>query len=154
MPGLIDSAGISDDAKWQIAIAIERTLLYTHQNILGSQPSNDRKDAHMPKYMIQASYTPEGLQGLAKDKASGRKAAVQAAMKSIKGKVESMYFTFGADDVVIIADLPDNVAAAAVSLSAGATGLVNLRTTPLLTVDEVDKALELPSKYRAPGAGK
>jgi hypothetical protein len=35
----------------------------------------------MPKYMIQASYTSAGLQGLAKDKASGRKAAVQAAMK-------------------------------------------------------------------------
>ncbi len=108
----------------------------------------------MPKYLIQASYTPEGLQGLAKDTASGRKAAVQAAIKSIKGKVESMYFTFGADDVVIIADLPDNVAAAAVSLSAGASGLVNLRTTPLLTVEEVDQALALPSRYRAPGAGK
>ena len=105
----------------------------------------------MPKYLIQGSYTPEGLKGLAKDKASGRKAAVQAAMKSLKGKVESLYFTFGSDDVVVIVDAPDNIAAAAMSLSVGSTGLVNIRTTPLLTVEEVDQALALPSKYRAPG---
>jgi uncharacterized protein with GYD domain len=108
----------------------------------------------MPKYLIQASYTPEGLKGLAKDTASGRKAAVQTAMKALKGKLESMYFTFGADDVMLIVDAPDNVAAAAVSLTAGATGLVRVRTTPLLTVDEVDQALALPSKYRAPGEDK
>lgn len=106
----------------------------------------------MPKYLIQASYSPEGLQGLAKDKASGRKAAVQAATKALHGKVESFYFTFGSDDVVLIVDAPDNVAAAALSLSASSTGLVHLRTTPLMTVDEVDQALALPSKYRAPGA--
>lgn len=105
----------------------------------------------MPKYMIQASYTPDGLKGLAKDKASGRKAAVQAAMKNVKGKVESFYFAFGADDVVVIAEAPDNIAAAAVALAVGATGLVKIRTTPLMTVDEIDQALALPLKYRAPG---
>ena len=108
----------------------------------------------MPKYLIQASYTAEGLKGLAKDKASGRRAAVQAAMKQIKGKVESFYFAFGSDDVVVIVEAPDNIAAAALSLSVGSTGLVNIRTTPLLTVEEVDQALSLPSKYRAPGEGK
>lgn len=105
----------------------------------------------MPKYLIQGRYTPEGLKGLAKDKASGRKAAVQAAMKTLKGRVESLYFTFGSDDVVVIVEAPDNIAAAALSLSVGSTGLVNIRTTPLLTVEEVDQALALPSKYRGPG---
>jgi uncharacterized protein with GYD domain len=105
----------------------------------------------MPKYLIQGRYTPEGLKGLAKDKASGRKAAVQAAMKNIKGKVESLYFALGADDVVVIVEAPDNIAAAALSLAVGSSGLVGVRTTPLLTVDEVDQALALPSKYRAPG---
>lgn len=105
----------------------------------------------MPKYLIQGRYTPEGLKGLAKDKASGRKTAVQAAMKSIKGKLETLYFALGADDVVLIVDAPDNIAAAALSLTVGSAGLVSVRTTPLLTVDEVDQALELPSKYRAPG---
>jgi uncharacterized protein with GYD domain len=106
----------------------------------------------MPKYLIQASYTPEGLNGLAKDKASGRKAAVQAAMKAIHGKVESFYFAFGSDDAVLIVDAPDNISAASISFAASATGLVRLRTTPLLTADEMDQAMALPSKYRAPGA--
>jgi uncharacterized protein with GYD domain len=105
----------------------------------------------MPKYLIQGNYTPEGLNGLAKDKASGRKAAVQAAMKNLKGKVESFYFALGSDDVVLIVEAPDNIAVVALSLSVGSTGLVDIRTTPLLTVEEVDRALALPSKYRAPG---
>ncbi len=108
----------------------------------------------MPKYLIQASYTADGLKGLAKDKASGRKAAVQAAMKQIKGKLESFYFAFGSDDVVLIVEAPDNIAAAALSLATGSTGLVRIKTTPLLTIDEVDQALALPSKYRAPGEDK
>ena len=108
----------------------------------------------MPKYLIQGHYTPEGVKGLMKDKASGRKAAVQAAMKSVKGKVESLYFALGYDDVVVIVDAPDNVAAAALSISVGSTGLINIRTTPLLTVEEVDQALAIPLKFRAPGQEK
>ncbi len=108
----------------------------------------------MAKYLIQASYTAEGLKGLAKDTASGRKAAVQAAMKAVKGKVECMYYTFGADDVMLVVDAPDNVTAAAIALSVSSTGLVRARTTPLLTVEETDAALALPSKYRAPGTDR
>lgn len=106
----------------------------------------------MPKYLIQASYTSAGLQGLAKDKAVGRKAAVQAALKSVKGKLDCMYFAFGADDAILIVDVPDAISAAAISLVASSSGLVHTRTTPLLTVDDVDQALALPTKYRAPGS--
>ena len=105
----------------------------------------------MPKYLIQASYTSEGLQGLVSDSASGRRADVQAAIDSLGGKVESFYYAFGSDDVVIILDLPNNVVAAAVSLTTSASGAVRTRTTPLLTVEEVDKALEVKLRYRAPG---
>ena len=106
----------------------------------------------MAKFLIQASYTTEGLKGLMKDKASGRRAAVEAAAKSLGGSVESCYFTFGADDVMVIIDVPDNATAAAMSLTAAASGAVRIRTTPLLTVDEVDKALGMKATYRAPGA--
>lgn len=105
----------------------------------------------MPKYLIQASYTAEGIQGLLKDTASGRKAAVQSAVKALGGKVEAFYYAFGKDDAVIILDLPDNVAAAAVGLTTSASGAVRTRTTPLLTVEEVDQALKVQMKYRAPG---
>jgi uncharacterized protein with GYD domain len=105
----------------------------------------------MPKYLVQASYTAEGIQGLMKDSASGRQADVQAAVKWLGGKVEAFYYAFGSDDVVIIMDLPNNVAAIAVALSSSSTGLVRVRTTALLTVEEVDKALEIKTQYRAPG---
>jgi len=79
---------------------------------------------------------------------------VQTAMKSLKGKLESMHFALGSDDVVLIVDAPDNTAIAALSLSVGQTGLVRVRTTPLLTVEEADQALAMSTKYRAPGQGK
>lgn len=45
------------------------------------------------------------------DSASGRRADVQSAVKALGGKVEAFYYAFGADDVLIILDLPDNLAA-------------------------------------------
>jgi uncharacterized protein with GYD domain len=106
----------------------------------------------MPKYLCSAGYSAEGLQGLVRDTASGRKAAVQKAIKALGGKLEAFYYSFGDDDVVLIVDLPDNTAAAALAVTVGATGLVQLRTTALLTVEEMDKAIKIKSKYRAPGA--
>jgi uncharacterized protein with GYD domain len=105
----------------------------------------------MPKYLIQASYTMEGIQGLVGDSASGRRADVQAAVKAVGGKVEAFYYAFGPDDVIVIVDLPDNITAAAVGLNTTGTGMVRVRMTPLLTVEEVDKALEIKMRYRAPG---
>ena len=105
----------------------------------------------MPKYLIQASYTTEGIQGLVRDSASGRRADVQSAVKALGGTVEAFYYAFGADDVLIILDLPDNVSAAALGLTTSGSGAVRVRTTPLLTVEDVDKALEIEMQYRAPG---
>ena len=107
----------------------------------------------MPKFLCEVRYGPEGLQGLHKDGAATRKAVVQKAIKSLGGKLESFYFTFGERDLVLIADLPDNVTAAALSMTVGETGMVHLNTTPMLTVEEVDKAIKAKKlKYTAPGA--
>jgi len=105
----------------------------------------------MAKFLTQASYTSEGLRGLAKDTASGRKAAIIKGVEGLGGKVEACYYAFGADDVVVVTDFPDNVSAAALALAVGSTGLVDIRTTPLLTVEEVDQALKKSVAYRAPG---
>ena len=112
---------------------------------------NVRGDCPLPKYLIQARYTSEGIQGLVKDSASGRRADVQAAVGALGGKVEAFYYTFGDDDVVAILDLPDNTKAAALALSISGSSAVRVRTTPLLTVEDVDQALEIRMKYRAPG---
>jgi uncharacterized protein with GYD domain len=110
------------------------------------------KERTMSKYLVEAAYTADGLRGLQKDKASGRKQAVTKVVESLEGKVDSLYFAFGEYDVVIIADLPDAISAAALSLAVSATGLVRTKTTALLTVEETDRALAKKVSYRAPGA--
>ena len=94
----------------------------------------------------------EGLQGLIREKASGRRAAITKAIETIGGKVEAVYYTFGDYDCFVIADAPDNVAAAAVSIKVSAAGLLRARVTPLLTVDETDQAVQRTIEYRPPGA--
>src|ERR1051325_4937738 len=90
----------------------------------------------MAKYLFHASYSPEGIKGLQRDEGSGRRQAVQQLLESCGGKLECMYYALGEDDVVIIADLPDNVAASALSLTVSASGLVRVRTTALMTIEE------------------
>jgi uncharacterized protein with GYD domain len=105
----------------------------------------------MPKYLISASYSAEGLKGLQKDKASGRRRAVTAAIEGLGGKLEAVYYALGKDDVYLIADLPDNATAAALGIAASASGLVHTRTVALLSVEEVDGALAKSVSYRPPG---
>ena len=76
---------------------------------------------------------------------------MQAAVTALGGKVEAFYYAFGEGDAIIIVDLPTNVKAAALALSTSGSGAVRVRTTPLLTVEEVDQALEINTHYRAPG---
>ncbi|WP_411093264.1 GYD domain-containing protein [Streptomyces sp. 049-1] len=106
----------------------------------------------MPKYLIQATYTHEGTQGLLKEGASGRRAAVEQVVTGLGGRVESMYFAFGEHDVVIIVDFPDPISMAAVSLTVKASGALHTRATPLLTLDEIDEAARRQVAFRAPGA--
>jgi uncharacterized protein with GYD domain len=54
--------------------------------------------------------------------------------------------------VYTICELPDNKAAAAVSLTVGASGAVNSKTVVLLAPEEVDRAARETVDFRAPGA--
>ncbi len=105
----------------------------------------------MAKYLVLGSYTSEGLNGLKKDKASGRREATRQAVESLGGRIEAYYYAFGEHDTVCIFDFPDNSAAAAFSGAVSMAGLIRTQTIPLLTVEEVDKALGTDVSYRAPG---
>jgi uncharacterized protein with GYD domain len=105
----------------------------------------------MPKYLLKASYTAAGAKALAGDSATGRKAAIARAAKSLGGKLESFYYALGETDVFLIMDLPDNGAAARLALTVGSTGVATIATIPLLTVEELDKALRRKVAYRPPG---
>jgi uncharacterized protein with GYD domain len=105
----------------------------------------------MPKFLIEASYTAEGLKGLQKDKASGRTTAIKNALKAADGKLECVYWCLGDRDVILIADLPDTMAACALATTVSASGLVRTRTTTLLSAEEVDKAFATHISYHPPG---
>ncbi len=105
----------------------------------------------MAKYLFQAKYTADGIKGLEKDKASGRKTALSHAVEALGGKLEAFYFAFGEHDWILLADLPDTASATAFSLAVSGSGLLRTTTTPLLTVEEQDKALKKKISFQAPG---
>ena len=105
----------------------------------------------MPKYLITGSYTIEGVKGLMRDGGSGRHKAVANMMSKLSGKLEALYFAFGENDVYAIVDAPDNQTATAFALAVNQSGAVNIRTTVLLTPEEVDEAIKKQVDYRPPG---
>jgi uncharacterized protein with GYD domain len=105
----------------------------------------------MAKYLVQASYTAEGLKGLLKDGGSKRRESIEKLAGSVGGKLESVYYAFGKHDVIAIVDLPDNVSAAAVSMAIGASGAVTNTMTVLVTPEEIDAAVKKSPAYTPPG---
>jgi uncharacterized protein with GYD domain len=106
----------------------------------------------MPKYLWQVSYTTEGAIGLAAEGGTGRRAAIEEMLNSVGGTLEAFYYAFGSDDLIVIADVPDNVSVAALSLRTATGGAARSRTTVLLTPEEVDEAARRTVEYRPPGA--
>src|ERR1043166_7289585 len=92
----------------------------------------NHQEETMPKFLVEASYTAEGLKGLQKDKAEGRTNALKNALRWVDGQLECIYWCLGEKDVVLIADLPNIGAAAALASTACASGLVRTKTTQLL----------------------
>lgn len=108
----------------------------------------------MAKYLIEAGYSHEGLKGVLKDGGTGRRNAVETAVKALGGRVEAFYFGFGESDVYAIVDAPDNVSVAAFALAVGATGIAgHYKTIALLTPEEIDQAAKKAAgaSYRPPG---
>ena len=106
----------------------------------------------MPKYLMKASFTTEGMRGVLKDGGSARRTAVEQSAASIGGKVEAFYFAFGAADTYTIIDLPSNADMAALAGNVAASGAVKIETIVLLTPQEIDAAVSKKVSYRAPGA--
>ena len=106
----------------------------------------------MAKFLFTANYTTQRTDGLLKEGAAARCEQITKAVKSLGGKLEVIYYAFGDFDVLLIVDFPDASSAAAFSLNANKTGAMRLKTTPLLTVGEIDEAATKTVRYRPPGA--
>jgi uncharacterized protein with GYD domain len=105
----------------------------------------------MPKYLIQASYTAEGLQGALSEGFQSRMDTVTAMIEGSGGTVEAFYFAYGEHDVIGIVDGPEE-AALALSLVVNASGAVELSTTPLVSIEQMDAARAQLPDFRPPGA--
>ena len=105
----------------------------------------------MPTYLWQASYTSEGTKGVLKEGGTKRKAQVEQLTKQAGGKLLAFYYAFGDADVIGISEYPDTASALALSLTVNASGAVQLKTTLLISPEEVDAATKKQITYRAPG---
>jgi uncharacterized protein with GYD domain len=105
----------------------------------------------MPKFLFEASYTPDGIKGIQGEGGTGRRDAVAQVAQSVGGQLESFYFAFGESDAYVVVDLPDNESAAAVALTVNSVSAVSVKTVVLLTPEEVDAAAKRSVEYRPPG---
>ena len=105
----------------------------------------------MPKYLVQGNYVGEGAKGLLKEGGSARRTAVEKLAASMGGTLESVYYAFGETDIYMIMDMPDNASMTACALVANASGVVRVKTTVLMTPEEVDEAAKKTPDYRPPG---
>lgn len=105
----------------------------------------------MPKYLFQANYVGEGVKGLLKEGGTSRYAVVEKMAKSLGGTLETFYYAFGETDAYVIIELPDNATAAALALTVSSSGNATVKTTVLMTPEEVDQAGKKTPSYRPPG---
>ncbi len=105
----------------------------------------------MAKFMIEATYNAEGTKGLLKEGGSSRRAAVKKAIEDLGGTLEGFYFAFGDSDAIVICDVPDVISGLAIAMAVDASGEVHVKTTPLISPEEVDAACHKAVHYRAPG---
>ena len=93
----------------------------------------------MPKYLLQVSYTIDGVKGLRKEGGTSRRTAAEQLVKSLGGSIEAFYYAFGDNDAVCIVDMPDHASMSAAALAIAASGAVTGKTTVLITPEEVAK---------------
>lgn len=106
----------------------------------------------MRSYLLQATYTAESWAALVANP-HDRTEAVRNSVMALGGSLTGMWLAFGDTDVVAVLQMPDDVAAAGVSMAISAGGAVtSVRTTPLLTLEEGVAAMRKASStgYRPP----
>ena len=95
----------------------------------------------MAKYLIQAGYSQDGIKGVVKDGGTGRRTAVEAAIKALGGRLEAFYFGFSESDIYAILGKQASIAAIAGYLvgAAMAYGMAPL-------VSKIDLKLIIPNE--------
>jgi uncharacterized protein with GYD domain len=107
----------------------------------------------MSRYLIKASYSPEGIKGVLAKGGTARVDAIAKLAAGVGGSLESCYFAFGSHDVYAVVDAPSHEAMAAVAATVTSSGaLSDYETVVLLTADQIDAASRLSVDYTPPGS--
>lgn len=91
----------------------------------------------MAKYVILVNWTDQGVKTAA-DTVS-RSDQVREMGASLGATIETILWTMGRYDIVVVAEAPDNAAAARFAAKVSALGNVRTETLPAFTADEVAK---------------
>ena len=105
----------------------------------------------MPKYLIKANYTTEGIRGVAAKGGTVRSEVVAKLIGDAGGTMECFYYAWGDADAYIIGDLPSDEAMLGIALSVNKSGATTITTTPLMTPEQVDAAASSAPGYTPPG---
>ena len=96
----------------------------------------------MAFYLMRAQYSSSAVEAMVKHP-QHREEALRKSCAALGGKMHHFFFCFGEYDAVVLAELPDNKAAAALSMSAEGSGAVTMvNTTVLLTVSEAMESMK------------
>ena len=106
----------------------------------------------MAKYLVRGNYVGDGVKGLMEEGGTRRMEAARAAIESVGGSLDCMYFAFGDVDIYGICEFPDDASAAAFSLVVNASGAVTGSVMPLMSPEDIDAAAAMTPSYRPPGA--
>ncbi|MEJ1160457.1 GYD domain-containing protein [Prosthecomicrobium sp. N25] len=100
----------------------------------------------MAHYMLRWQFTAVSAKAMI-SKPQDRSIPARALIEGFGGKVHAYYFAFGEYDGVGICEFPDNVSAAACSMTAASTGAFSkFETTPLLLATEAEQAMRTAQK--------
>ncbi len=106
----------------------------------------------MAKFLFRTKYTQAGVSGLLKEGGTRRKEALRKTIEGVGGTLEGFYYAFGDDDLLLIADLPDEESAMAISMFISAAGALKVTTTVLVAPETIDGAVNKNVTYRTPGS--
>ena len=109
----------------------------------------------MPTFITYASYSHSGVKGIISEP-SDRTDAIKTLVEKTGGKLIAAYMTTGANDVVLITDVPDGSDAVAAGMAAAASGaLSKVETVRAWTLPEfkgiAEKAGRFAGAYKPPG---
>jgi uncharacterized protein with GYD domain len=107
-------------------------------------------DATLHRCLVRAVLTAEGLKNLQKQPPTALKAGVAKFVESVGGKLEFWFFDYGAATAYSVIDYPDEIAAATAQLSTNAAGFARVTIRPLLSAEEMDKAVAKMPPVRVP----